>query len=301
MKTKKIKVTIGIPAYNEELNMRYLLDDIRMQKQEEFVIDKIIIVSDGSTDNTVRVAKSTKFPLLKIVDRKERIGLNKTLNQVFSLATGDILVILSGDVLPVGENFLQNLVLPIIKNKDIGLIGGDVVGIAPKKIFERIIYNSHNLKMNIGKKIKEGNNVYMCYGGNRAFSRELYSQLRFPNDVPEDAFSYLYCISKGFKFVFQENARIKMRLPGTFKDHANQSIRFSAGKKKLEKYFSRFVIKNGYDIPVGIYIKDFIKFLLKNPFYTISYLIIIFIMRNLSKQANFNSKWESVRSTKSLS
>lgn len=298
---KKIAITIGIPAYNEEKNIGFLLKALRMQKLDGLRVKEVIVVSDGSDDNTVNVITSTHTPYLKLLIRKTRQGINKNLNQIIRLATGDILVILNADVLPEGDNFLQQLSRPIIKDKTVGLVGGAVIAIPPKSIFEKIIYRSHELKVRIGEEINEGNNVYMCYGGNRALSRDFYSKLQFPDNCPEDAYSYFYCIQKGFKFVFQKGAKIKIRLPATFKDHAKQSIRFSAGKRKLEKFFGKALIDKAYQIPLKIYIESIFRFLLKDPFSTAAYILITMILRKSKPQERFNSNWEVAKSTKSLS
>ena len=301
MKNEKITITIGIPAYNEEKNICSLLDVLIDQKINTGTIEKIIVVSDGSIDKTVDIVKSYDGHLIRIIDRKKRLGVNETLNEIFSLVKSDILVIVNADVLPIGHNFIERLIAPLIKDAQVGLVGGDYIAARPKLLFEKIILNSYKLKIHIGKQINDGRNVYMCYGGNRAFSKTFYSELRFPNKYPDDSFSYFECLRRGFKFVFEEKAKVKLRAPGTFQDHANQSIRFIAGKRKLEEHFGKFIIDEGYFIPKKIYTKVILKFLFKDPFYTISYLLITFLLRNSSKKAEFNTKWEIVKSTKNLS
>lgn len=54
---KKLTVTIGIPAYNEEQNIGHLLVNIFNQSTSIAILDEIIIVSDGSTDNTIKAIK----------------------------------------------------------------------------------------------------------------------------------------------------------------------------------------------------------------------------------------------------
>ena len=46
-------ITIGIPAYNEEANIKYLLKLLLNQKIKNAAIHEVIVVSDGSTDGTV--------------------------------------------------------------------------------------------------------------------------------------------------------------------------------------------------------------------------------------------------------
>ena len=49
----KGKVIMVIPAYNEEDTIKYTIEGL---KQID-VIDKIVVVDDGSTDNTAQIAE----------------------------------------------------------------------------------------------------------------------------------------------------------------------------------------------------------------------------------------------------
>ena len=54
---KKLRISIGIPAYNEGGNIARLLRSVLGQKKRE-LIDEIIVISDGSSDNTVSEVKT---------------------------------------------------------------------------------------------------------------------------------------------------------------------------------------------------------------------------------------------------
>ena len=71
---KKPTVTIGIPAYNEEANIKNLLDSILSQIQNNFIIDEIIVVSDGSSDKTADIVRSLNNSLINLIEDKERLG-----------------------------------------------------------------------------------------------------------------------------------------------------------------------------------------------------------------------------------
>ena len=51
---KQLTVTIAIPTYNEEKNIYTLLSAILLQDQKNFVLEKILVIDDGSTDQTVK-------------------------------------------------------------------------------------------------------------------------------------------------------------------------------------------------------------------------------------------------------
>jgi glycosyltransferase involved in cell wall biosynthesis len=94
----KIHITIGIPAYNEEVSIKRVLDSLLRQKHEMFVLDEIIVVSDGSTDETDTIVMSYKNQKIRLVKNKKRMGKNYSLNYLFKHVTSTLLVILDADV-----------------------------------------------------------------------------------------------------------------------------------------------------------------------------------------------------------
>src|SRR5581483_5630259 len=107
-----ITVDVGIPALNEELNIRRMLQSIGTQKQINYHIERIILLSDGSTDKTVQYAKSLKLPNLHIIEHRKRQGLAKAWYDLLHVAKADILVLLDADIELSNENTLAELVKP---------------------------------------------------------------------------------------------------------------------------------------------------------------------------------------------
>src|SRR3989344_6673402 len=117
MKNKKITVSIGISAYNEEANIKKLLLSLLTQKRIGFKIKEIVILSDGSNDKTISLAKSVDSNLIKIIDRKIRRGKVIRQNEILKLINSDVLVLLDADVIPANNMLLRNLVKPILEDK----------------------------------------------------------------------------------------------------------------------------------------------------------------------------------------
>src|SRR5690349_19774683 len=103
---KKLTLTIGIPAYNEEKNIAALLRNILDQEIPNNIIAKnIIVISDGSTDNTIINAKQVKNKIVKIIDVNKRQGIAESQNKLIKMCNTDILVILNADIMPEGKEF----------------------------------------------------------------------------------------------------------------------------------------------------------------------------------------------------
>src|SRR3989344_306584 len=84
-KMNKKTVIVGIPAFNEEKNIGVLLESILLQKGNNFTIDKVIVVCDGSRDNTAEIVKlySKKFNQISLKDDNKRKGKAARLNEFY--------------------------------------------------------------------------------------------------------------------------------------------------------------------------------------------------------------------------
>lgn len=296
---RKITVSIGIPAYNEENNISNLIEDIYSQGMTEINLDKVIVVSDGSTDKTVEILKKKNKKNFQVVDRKIRIGGMETQNEILKYIDSDILILLDADIRIPNKDFIKNLILPIKKNNSVGIVGADTFSLKPYGIFEKVIAMSHEYKKNIYKKINNGNNVYMCHGRARAFSKTIYKKIKWPNHSPEDAYSYFFTISKNKKFVYSNKSKIYFRSPTNFNDHLKQSLRFVKSKSLLSKYFDQKLVSDEYLIPKKYLFSTTIESLISSHIYMIFYLGTYFFINIFYRGIKIElSKWENSPSTK---
>src|SRR3989338_7410005 len=117
MKSPTIKVSVGIPAYNEEANIKNLLTALLGQKQDGFELLEIIVVSDGSSDKTADIVRSLNNSLINLIEDKERLGQQARQNQILKMNGSDLLVIIEADTLPADDEFLVNLIKPLISEE----------------------------------------------------------------------------------------------------------------------------------------------------------------------------------------
>lgn len=93
-------ISILIPAYNEEKSLQELL----MQTEETLlplqVKYEIIVVDDGSSDNTMKVLRNLKeqFNMLKVISFRKNYGKSAALGVGFAEARGKYVVTLDADL-----------------------------------------------------------------------------------------------------------------------------------------------------------------------------------------------------------
>ena len=79
----KYSISIILPVYNEEYNLRQVIEDIVnfLQNQEIFEKYEIIAIDDGSSDNTAKILRELiyKIPYLKLITHCKNSGYGKAL------------------------------------------------------------------------------------------------------------------------------------------------------------------------------------------------------------------------------
>ena len=128
----KKTVSIGIPAYNEEGNIGHLINALLKQKGDNFTLKEIIIISDASNDKTAETVKSISDERIIFSENKERIGQALSQNLILEQFTGDILIFLNADVLPVDEYFIQEMTQPFYKDPRIGIVSSREIPLDPQ-------------------------------------------------------------------------------------------------------------------------------------------------------------------------
>jgi len=301
---RKLSVAICIPAYNEEKNIGYLLRAILAQKTKDFTLEKIIVASDGSSDKTVEIIRKIKDKRILLISGKKRIGQPARQNQMVRLCSSDIFVLLEADTLPANNQFLYNLIYPFILDKDkkLGLTYGERITLKHRNFFESVMNYSFLLKKRLLKVVNDKHNLYL-FGGQsgRAICRILFKKMKWRDDLPEDTYSYLKCLSSGYKIKYCQKALIYFRFVTNFKDYCRQSKKYLQGRDSLSKYIGNKKINDHYLISFRVYISFIAIEIVKHPLKLITYISILIISRIINwRRPDLNPYWEIYTSTKTL-
>ena len=111
-----MKITVGIPAFNEEKNIASIIQKLNQ------VADTVIVCNDGSTDNTAKIAE--KMGAI-VITHQQNLGYGEAIRSLFLKAReldSDMLVTLDSD----GQHRISDvlpIVDPIIKNQADLVIG----------------------------------------------------------------------------------------------------------------------------------------------------------------------------------
>ena len=111
-----MKITIGIPAYNEEKNIASIITKLKK------ITNSIIVCDDGSSDMTSEISKNLGAV---VISHKKNMGYGAAINSIFQKSkeiNSDLLVTFDAD----GQHRVEDIekVIEPIKNNDADLVIG---------------------------------------------------------------------------------------------------------------------------------------------------------------------------------
>ncbi|HAM37857.1 MAG TPA: hypothetical protein DCP53_00430 [Elusimicrobia bacterium] len=117
------KISIVIPAYNEEYNIEYVVNEAIEVLKNATDCPEIIIVDDGSNDSTGKKLNKLKekFNYLKIIQHSYNKGVGESIVDGFMAASGDLIFFNSADRQAPMSYLLE--MLPMINNYDLVVAG----------------------------------------------------------------------------------------------------------------------------------------------------------------------------------
>ncbi|WP_409200132.1 glycosyltransferase [Methanobrevibacter sp. DSM 116169] len=103
-------ISVIIPAYNEEENIANVIDVI---KKIDYITE-IIVVNDGSNDNTETVAKRAGAT---VVSHEKNLGKGAAIKTGFKQSDSDIIAFIDGDIYNLTTDKIEAMIKPILEGK----------------------------------------------------------------------------------------------------------------------------------------------------------------------------------------
>ena len=213
------EVSVVIPVYNEEKDIGDCLKSLKKQAYKDI---EIIIVDDGSTDNTIKIVEKYN---IKILDQNHQ-GPGAARNLGAKNASGNILIFIDADM-TFDEDYLKNLIKPILEDKT-----GKIIG------------TTHDYEI-----ATNTNNVWSALWGKIRISKEIANTITIFRAIRKDKFlelggfdpKYGYADDQTFWFKYKtkpivaKNTTCYHKNPDTLKGTYKQAKWIGTGWK--ERYF----------------------------------------------------------------
>ncbi len=256
-KADDLKVSVIVPCYNQAQYLKETLFSIFLQEYSNF---EILLVNDGSTDNTEEVAKQIagNFSQVRYL-HKENGGLGSARNYGLEHATGDLIQFLDSDDLLSRDKFLAQ-VWTMLRQPDIQ------VSYSPYICFEdgnaqntwtysRVILESDALADLIQNWEKDLSIPVHCF----LYRRAAIEDVRFDEELPnhEDWLFHLFIAAKNPLYHFENNglANYRVRTNSMARDRdlmkkgKEMCIRKAIGSGLMVKEYIK-ALENRLEVPV---------------------------------------------------
>lgn len=282
------KISIIIPARNEEQNIGICLDAIVKQNYPKDLYE-VIVIDDHSTDNTAGVVeryKDANIRCLKLADYPTDNTIaykKKSLSIGIAASTGELILTTDADCF-VGPNWLQNIAAIYEQEKPVMIVApvdftndGSIV-----QLFQSLDFMSMQGITAASHKLKLGN---MSNGANLAFSREAYNAvdgyIGIDHLASGDDYLLMMKIQNAYpdriSYLKSQEAIVHTAPQPDWNSFIQQRIRWASKSGKYDDKKLTSILAFVYLYNVLIFISGFVSFTHLYTIYSYSFFSLLFI------------------------
>ena len=216
-------VSVFLPTFNEEKNVAKKLNNLLSQT---YPISEILIF-DCSSDNTVKIVKEyqKRVPSIKLIEQGKRIGMARTLNEGFRIATGEIFVKTDCDSISQ-PNALKELLANFGDPRVGGATGICIAEKGIEKYFRKVMTAIQVAETNIDSTLIAHATSLL------AFRRSLIEPVS-PDSLADDTEEFLLIRKKGFRTVIDTTVISYEEVPSNYLTRRTQKDRRAQGIVRL--------------------------------------------------------------------
>lgn len=235
-----MKLTLLVPCHNEEIGLAQCLASALKQTRP---IDEILVVNDGSTDQTARIleALAAQHPIITPIHLDENTGNKSRAQEIgFKYVTGDIVIMTDGDTV-LDPHFAERIEQAFAADTrgDLAAVSGRV-----RSLKHNWITACRQIDYTIGFDIfKQAQSligyVFVMPGCATAIRTTALRQLTLDHSTVTEDLDITYQIHlKGWRIEFRSDALVYTQDPPNLASYIRQMRRWYAGSwQNFIKYY----------------------------------------------------------------
>src|SRR5437868_791264 len=185
-----MRVSVVIPNWNGAHLLKDCLTSLRNQTFTNF---ELIIIDNGSTDESIEVIEKT-FPKAIVIKLEKNIGFSPAVNLGIKKASGEYIILLNNDT-KADKDAIKYLVKTASEHQDVGMVTAKLLNFHKPDLIDAagdyIDSVGHGSNIGLGEKDGEKFNqpghVFTVTGGGSLFKKEVFEKVGFFDD---DYFDY---------------------------------------------------------------------------------------------------------------
>ena len=238
------KISFLVPAYNEQATLKNTIESlvkVNYAKRKK----EIIIINDGSTDDTLKIAKSLerKYSFVKVLD-KPNSGKANSLNKAIKIASGELIAVVDADSYPKEDAVV----------KMVGYFGDDKVAAVTSRVLvknkknylERFQVLDYSIIAWTRKLLDFVDSVYVTNGPLSIYKKSVVEKIGGfdPNNLTEDIEITWHLLSEGYKTRMSYDAIVYTSVPDNLRGWIKQRVRWNLGGIQTIQKYKRSAFKN---------------------------------------------------------
>ncbi len=298
------RVTVGIPAYNEEHNILNLLQSLEDHQNNKntsttttpgFEISEVIVSDDSSDSTADLVSQFAARSSLKVIlfHHGTRRGAAAAWNEIFKQATGELIVLYDADTIP-HPSCTEQLVLGI--RERVALCASNSIPVQSSGLAGRAsIFISNWLRSVRLARLSQ----YTVMGRAISIDSKVAKNIQIPSEIIAIDL-YLQCVvlQAGMDVVYNDNAVVYFKPASSMKDLASQVVRAMNGHNQIKD----LVTKLNIGLPAKVGITAAVESSIRDPLgalaVAIGYSVLPFYKSRLVGTSS--AKWHTAESSKAI-
>jgi cellulose synthase/poly-beta-1,6-N-acetylglucosamine synthase-like glycosyltransferase len=221
--------TIVLPVFNEERTIVGRLKELTSLADSAGVPVEVVVVSDGSTDRTVELARTFAEAGVRVIELTGRRGKATALNAGVASSTGEVVVFADARQSWAPDALL--LLLDDFTDARVGAVSGDlIVETAPGVLAGVGLYWRYEKWL---RRLESDVGSTVGVSGSISAARRVLLRPIPDGTVLDDVYWPLRVAMQGYRVIHDSRAKAYDRLPGRVRDEFRRKVRTLSGNFQL--------------------------------------------------------------------